>query len=277
MAGEHNERIRRLVGDGNFGALGGGLPLPSAFRAVLQELLDGGASSTENLKQPVRTALAFKETLIMARWGSWYAFTHDIVTQLAGEKLISLALDGRWVLGPGFEPNKSLAVIPEAKITVTIRTQTDRVNRDTIALARLRAEQSREGLRQAGQLTPEREEAADKYISTLGWDIPEPDDNWMETPPGKKTRGRYKYQDANMPVKPETPEEIQEYFGPPYYPAGPSMVCTKCGQEKDKATEFEVYAHHRNRGWYMRHDCRVCRNKIREKSKARVASRQAQQ
>ena len=87
------KRIIRLVGDGRDEMSGGGLPLPDAFAAVLQYLLDSGPALQEVLTKKVMEALSFKEMRVLAIWGSWEFFTDDIICQLGVRKLIH---PGKW-------------------------------------------------------------------------------------------------------------------------------------------------------------------------------------
>ncbi len=81
-------RIIRLVGDGRDEMSGGGLPLPDAFGAVLEHLLDEGPASQEALAGKIISSVSFKEKRILAIWGSWAAFTEEIIIQLGLAGLI---------------------------------------------------------------------------------------------------------------------------------------------------------------------------------------------
>lgn len=141
MAGE--SRVARLIGDGN--VTGGGLPLPVAFTAVTEFLLDNGEASFMSLSDVVRTALAFKEKRVLSTaWRSWDDFTRDILAQLSDTRVIT-ECDGAdgymaYRVRKDFVPGRRHVVIPSAGIGFVAREKDDRdmMNTNTALLAALR-------------------------------------------------------------------------------------------------------------------------------------------
>lgn len=117
-------RVVRLVGDGVDGMSGGGLPLPDAFSAALQLMLDSPAPVTEEaVAAEVAKALSFKEKRVLAIWGSWEAFTDDIIVQLGMRDLVlgeSKHGEGRvwtWKISSKFIQGRSYDAITAAEVS----------------------------------------------------------------------------------------------------------------------------------------------------------------
>ena len=119
-----DERIIRLVGDGENEMSGGGLMLPDAFAAPLQYLLDiPGQAPWELLIKKIMDVMSKKENRILAIWGSWDSFGEDVLLQLGVKGLIkveSLYPEGKkfFCSLPGdFIPGHEYEVISIAEIT----------------------------------------------------------------------------------------------------------------------------------------------------------------
>lgn len=92
----------RLAGDGDRHS-GGAIPLPDAFSAVVNYLVDYGNADMRKLTQLVSDALAYKEERIMAAaWRSWEQFTRDILGVLTVMELVKENQFSRWELTSKF-------------------------------------------------------------------------------------------------------------------------------------------------------------------------------
>jgi hypothetical protein len=179
MADDEQSRITRLVGDGRNPMSGGGLPLPDAWRAVLEDLLDYGtcsrASVTERLA--MTKTLRLKERRIIAVFGSWEAFAADAVAQLASKKLI-ISSGEDWLPGPALVTGTPLEVISEQEITsvtgkpaspslvtvldAVVREDADRTMRAVMSVRKCRAEVDR-----AQRLSPLADRLFRQLVSAL--------------------------------------------------------------------------------------------------------------
>lgn len=106
-----SDEILRLIGDGDR-ASGGAIPLPDAFTAVVQELLDNGDTAFETLNERIIDVLAYKEARIMATsWRAWEDFTRDILKRLIAINVVELRRN-RYVLTESFTPGKRYEAFP---------------------------------------------------------------------------------------------------------------------------------------------------------------------
>jgi hypothetical protein len=120
-----SDALFRLVGDGDRHS-GGAIPLPDAFAAVVNELIDHDGTDIRKLNHLVSEALAYKEERIMAAaWRSWNAFTRDIITVLEEMHLVKENSFGRWELTHEFVPNHTF-YLPGTDIPFVGRSSSDR-------------------------------------------------------------------------------------------------------------------------------------------------------
>lgn len=159
------ERIGRLTG---YGTSGGGIPLPDAFRPVLEYLLDNGGSGKEpELRARITEALEYKERRVMGVWGSWEALTDDVITQLAAVKLIVADGDAMWALRRKLKSGYSYVVIPAAggreAVRVTVRSLRERHLHGERAIIRMGLIEARNRARRLGVAGP----AVEKHFTML--------------------------------------------------------------------------------------------------------------
>ena len=141
-------RLVRLVGDGD--TSGGGLPLPDAFTAVLQELLDNGPGNDETMVKVIRNALSYKEKRVLVTWTTWEDFARDVLAQLQEAGFIEPTL-GKWYLGTRFVLRERMVVIPEKNIGVIIYPPEER--KQLNAVTKVKLELRRTEARTAAWLT----------------------------------------------------------------------------------------------------------------------------
>jgi hypothetical protein len=67
---------------------GAGLPLPLAFTAVLEDLIDNGDSDQASLIKIIQKSMSFKEDMVTTQWGTWGSFGWDILATLKGASVI---------------------------------------------------------------------------------------------------------------------------------------------------------------------------------------------
>jgi hypothetical protein len=126
------QRIIRLVGDGKMSG-SGALPLSDAFRGAMEQILDEGYAPFADLVKRVTDEMHTKERRIIALWGSWDAFTADIIEQLSYRKLVRPEVDHeetvadlrrnpawvsafRWHLAEGIVTGKSYDAITAGEV-----------------------------------------------------------------------------------------------------------------------------------------------------------------
>lgn len=126
------QRVSRLVGDGKVSGRGA-LPLPDAFRGVMEEILDEGNVPFRNLVKRITDEMHTAERKIIAQWDSWDDFSADIIQQLCDRRLIRPETDRdltveelrknplwvssfRWHLADGIVAGKSYDVITAAEV-----------------------------------------------------------------------------------------------------------------------------------------------------------------
>jgi hypothetical protein len=120
-----SDALFRLIGDGDRHS-GGAIPLPDAFAAVVNELLDHKHADQRKLNKLISDVLMYKEERVMAAaWRSWEAFTKDILTVLEEMHLIREDKFGRYELGHEFVPGHT-HFLPGTDIGFTGRPEADR-------------------------------------------------------------------------------------------------------------------------------------------------------
>jgi hypothetical protein len=120
-----SDALFRLVGDGDR-QTGGAIPLPDAFSAVVNYLIDNDSAEFRTLNRVVSTALQWKQDRIMASaWRSWEGFTRDILTCLYEMNLAKENQFSRWELTVEFVPNHRF-YLPGTKIWFIGRGKADR-------------------------------------------------------------------------------------------------------------------------------------------------------
>jgi len=119
-----------------------GLQLPEIFRDVLAALY-GKPSERQDLHEVIRTRGEFKETAILARWGSWGEFSDDI---LAALKYAGLAVeeDGKLALTSRAVPGKRLTVLShpddlKRRVRTSFHGEQEADAREALADARIKA------------------------------------------------------------------------------------------------------------------------------------------
>lgn len=261
-------RLVRLVGDGD--ASGGGLPLPDAFTAVLQELLDHGPATSSALTELMIDTLSFKTKRVMATWKTWPDFTADILDQLADAKLITWAEDDsaiperRWTLTEKFTPGVRQVIIPEAGIGVIVRRQEERARLNALsrALVDARALESRVSQLRASS---EHVEWAQLYLGKAVNAL----ESELALRPVKPARGRPRKD--SLPPRP-TPEELaREKYGLGGTVPGPlvrnvfredgTRLCGRCGEPRTPDQYSVYWESGHNHAYFLRGACRICEDK----------------
>lgn len=160
-----NTRVVRLVGNGD--TTGGGLPLPVAFGAVVQELLDNGPASFRDLVAVVTASMSLKEARILGResaWCTWDDFTRDILSQLSGVDgdavrvitRVITCLGDTYCLAPGFMSGVHL-VIRSPKVYFTVwdketRLEEEKRTRSLMNARRILADAEQEAARDSDEV-----------------------------------------------------------------------------------------------------------------------------
>lgn len=251
-----SSRLVRLVGDSGM-ASGGGLPLPDAFAAVVQELLDNGPSDEAHLTQVLAHVLDYKERRIMAAWGTWERFAGDILAQLAQSNIVTRALD-RWYLGLGFADGERLVVIPERNIGITVYSRDERRRRNALTRARLDLKRVIAQLGDDGVADSKIHERLLEAVRLLGTgDDDDHDGNkdvaGMARPAVKPTPyelAREKYGLEGTPAR-----NIRNPFG-----ADGKRPCIRCKARKgpDEFTPYQDGRHVGTGTWFLRGHCDDC-------------------
>lgn len=125
----------RLAGDGDR-ATGGAIPLPDAFTAVLEELMDEGYATTGTLHGRISDVMRYSEQKIMtAAWRSWEQFSGDILLCLSEDmRLIAENSSGKWELTHEFVPDYLFTLPGLSKVIVTGRSKSRRQQRQQNSL-----------------------------------------------------------------------------------------------------------------------------------------------
>lgn len=100
------QRINRLVGDGKLSGAGA-LPTPDAFRGAMEEILDNGKATYQEIVKRITDEMHSKERRVIGIWGSWESLADDVLSQLIDRKLIrpehdpddDLTRDRPWMTG----------------------------------------------------------------------------------------------------------------------------------------------------------------------------------
>lgn len=206
----------RLVGDGD--TTGGGLPLPVAFEAVVQELLDCGTASFSELTAVVTAKMSFKEARILGKegaWRTWEDFTRDILSQLSGmddDAVPVLASAGNaYRLAPGFTPGARYRAIKSPEVYFTVwdektRLEEEKRTRSLMNARRILADIEREAARDSDEVWPKVLKLIRARVSELGDDSEEtrvmalanslPSKRRREKREGPPQRGRKEWQQA---------------------------------------------------------------------------------
>jgi hypothetical protein len=241
--GEYNALILRLVG--NDAVSGGGLPLPDAFRGITEYLIEQGLPVAEpELVQVVRTsgAIPLKERRILSIWGSWQAFTRDLLLVLKQDALVVYhaghgsdrdPANAFWTIGSHFKTGHVYIPIsvPERDLEIQFITHSplekeQRARKDVhlTSLRKLRAEIDADGL-----LLAETSWLFDRIITRLE--------------KGGKPRSR-----GRPPTGQDEPLENE----PDNF-----IMCLKCGE--DKALTTKNFSQYNSRGkWYWNRQCILC-------------------
>lgn len=235
---EYARLVQEMIGKDSVS--GGGLPLPDAFRAIAEHLLDRGEPAPESeLVQVVRFAgtIPLKETRILAIWGSWENFTRALLVLMKQQSLLVFQKrDDReptWRLSRRFIPGHYFKVIsvPARDLQIGFRAltaaQRDQREQAQDYLARLR--EIKGELESGGLLVAQAREGLEMAIFHLE----------RGSRPRKAT-GRT-----------GTPEPREDE------PETPRM-CTRCGEDKPLTREY-FRAYGPTRGlYYWDRECREC-------------------
>lgn len=254
----HDERILRLVGNGqNDVSGGGGIPLPDAFRAVLRHLLDRGMTSVGELSRRVADELILREDRVLAVWGSWEALTQDLVDQLAFRNLIVQGAmpftSEMWELAPGFQshPYRHTVIgeneIPglKTRIRLSVESSASEHTRSRMARLVLDLNTMKAGLTREELLTPSMDAAFIRLVAVLSRTAEPP-----ATQTGDPSRHAVRYGYVGYEYEPEDQPGVMR-------------DCKRCGREFPHTREhFQVYKD-ATRGqtgrWYWRPECNPCR------------------
>lgn len=123
------QRISRLVGDGKLSGAGA-LPVSDGFRGAMEEILDNGKATYQEIVKRITDEMHGKERRIIGIWGSWESLADDILDQLTDRKLIrpehnpdeNVTQDRPWktgmlwLLGEKVETGKSYEAITRAEV-----------------------------------------------------------------------------------------------------------------------------------------------------------------
>ena len=249
------QRLMRLIGDG-----GGGLPLPLAFGAVVEYVLDHNSVTFDELNKLLAGKLAFKETRILSTaWRTWPDFTADILDQISGVDGDAVPIlterDGTYYIGSGFQSGVEYVAIRQTKTMFTVYKEADRIRRDQEARVKMDLRGGNADLHarldkyaKETDLNPkmldliqQAHKALNKAASMVG----EQEVMFRSIP---------KLEDDDRPPKPDAATL-------------PPMVCQNCGNEY-AATDY-VWEWRQDKGgyWSKRKDrCSRCRVKVRKQS-----------
>ena len=233
-----DERIVRLVSDGGSdGMSGGGFPLPDAFAAVLQQLLESGTTSYVLLAKKItdKPLIQINKDRIIAIWKSWDAFTEDVIVTLDQGKFIR-ASDSRgiyWDLGGAFKEGESLEVITSQEVkdatdgvsstpvTVTVFDSGARAERNEIAKAVMAINKCKAEIARQGKMTIELENHFFQITGIL---------------------------EGRKDTRPPQPEDQPEYF----------VKCLGSCEKELPQTRKNFFLYWSRDKWYWRTKCRDC-------------------
>jgi hypothetical protein len=137
---ERTVREMTLAGDGT---MGGGLPLPIVFTAVVQDLLDNGPADMARLREVITASLSIKEERVFEIWGTWERFTRAVLDQLTDDEVIvknnkvSVYVNDTWSLPSDFKTAHRYPVMGKWNMGVTVYKHEDRRLRDHRAQAKM--------------------------------------------------------------------------------------------------------------------------------------------
>ncbi len=237
------DRINRLVGDGKLSGAGA-LPLPDAFRGVMELLLDDGKVTFAELVTRITDEMHTKERRVISIWGSWESLAADVTEQLVSRQLIHPEHDPDdrgagswmagmlWLLGENVETNKYYDVITRAEVRkatqnpearpfrVILFDEQTRRERDTTARALTLTRKFRSELERLGRADEVIGRHLDHVIARLE---------------GTKV-------DNDRPAQP--PDEPDHY-----------VTCKLGGEERPRTREFFALYWSRDQ-WYWRVTCK---------------------
>ncbi len=245
-----DQRLARLLGDGR---QGGGVPLPDAFVAVVQALLDDGPKTTPELTFLLSTVMGYKSARVMAVWRDWGEFALDILAQLEESGAI-ITVAGLWFITKGFPTRERHIVIPSAGIGIVAYSRREREQRSAMARARLDVRRVAAALREAGVDDPELHQLLALAATRLDTEEEEkPRESGRLPPrlprPTAQDLARERYGLGGGPVI---------TGGHPFGEDG-KRACSKCAKRK-APEEFFTYWDGAKAGgeWYLRASCTVC-------------------
>jgi hypothetical protein len=264
------QRVMWLIGGG-----GGGLPLPLAFSAVVEEILDHDYASFERLEKVLSDALAFKEDRVLASpFRTWTGFTRGIVEQLE-EVGVLQELNGAYFLDKGFVPGARITTIPGTDVWFQVwtgeqrqqREQAERVLMDfRLVVAefkrfdRYAPEGQSETLASALKLARAAEKlvAQGERLLSEGREV-----GSLGLPP---PRERLRPVNGHLSSKPTSRELAVSKYGlgdvfqlvkGTRFGIDGKRPCNKCGKGR-LPEDYEVYTDGKARSWFLRGTCRVC-------------------
>lgn len=230
---QHAELIRMLAGqDGASG--GGSLPLPDAFRAIAEYLIEKGTPvPAEEITRAVRNAgaIPLRERRIISIWESWENFTRALLMVMKQEALVTYQPGGNWGIHSGFRTGRfhPVITIPERDLVIGFtahspmeKEKASRKDEHVTALRKLKAEIDADGM-----LLSDIDYYFDRIIGRLQGKM---------SPP--RQRGRPLV--GSLDPLPDEP--------------GHFVMCTKGGEDKELiSANFTQYI---SRGkWYWNREC----------------------
>jgi hypothetical protein len=264
------QRRMWLTGDG-----GGGLPLPLAFSAVVEEIIDHDYASFERLEKVLSDALAFKESRVLASpFRTWGGFTRGIVEQLQEVEVLQ-ELNGAYFLGKGFVPGARVTAIPNTDVWFQVWTREQREQReqgerlrmdfrvvngdfrrfdryaledqgDTFAAALKLARDAEKLIAQAERLLSEGREVGSLGLSPSR-ERRRPVNGHLSSKPTARELAAAKYGLGDI---------FQSVKGTRFGIDG-KRPCRRCGKGR-LPEDYEVYTDGKARGWFLRGVCRLC-------------------
>lgn len=164
----------RLTGSREPEIPGGGIPLPGAFHGILYYLLNNGrAASEEILVKVAREAVGeLHENRMEYVWGSWEAFTRDLLDQLTDRGHVTRNAAG-WMLDPDFRGGRVKVMYFQGgkrELRVTVRSKEEHEAREVLAKARARVQAYQAQLEAWGLYDGRIKITLDRHLNSLRWE-----------------------------------------------------------------------------------------------------------
>jgi hypothetical protein len=239
---QHAELIRMLAGQDGTASGGGSLPLPDAFRAVTELLIERGVPVPEaEIVTAVRNAgaIPLRERRIISIWGSWEEFTRALLAVLKQETLAvyhsghaGTRMDEvTWTIHSNFRTGKyyPVIIIPERDLEIGFtahspleKEKASRKDGHLTSLRKLKAEIDADGM-----LLADIGDLFERIVGRLEGKL---------SPP----RGRGRPSVGSPTPLPDEP--------------GHFVMCTKGGEDQELVSDN--FTQYRSRGkWYWNREC----------------------